>query len=229
MRRIPAAVVLAATLLLSACGAALGTLSEGARQTELAGALLTLDDVTAARSIPAGMTDVEPGRANLTDDEDQRGPCGAPVDPLPTVTTSESDSATRFDGAIAVFGTDDFLVVNVVLADTGGLAERRTTALIDDLQPDCEGYEKEETPFEEPQATRLVGAIDIGDLGDQRVAFQIRAVVGDEDPAFGVEAAIRSGDALTEVLILSSERVPDETVADLAASAAERLATLQSG
>ena len=153
-----------------------------------------------------------------TEDPDQRGPCGAPVDPLPLL-----------DGAIAVFGTDDFLVVNVVLAGTGDFAERRTTALIDDLDPDCEGYEKAETPFGEPQATRLVGAVDFDGPGDQRIAYQVRGVVGAEDPAFGVEAAVRSGDALTEVLILSTERVPDETIADLAAAAAGRLVAFQSG
>jgi hypothetical protein len=216
MRSIPAA--LAAALLLSACGASLGTLTEGERQAELEGALLTLDDVTAARSIPAGISEVDPSRANLTEDPDQRGPCGAPVDPLPVL-----------DGAIAVFGTDDFLVVNVVLADTGEFAERRTTALIDDLDPDCEGYEKEETPFGEAQATRLVGPVELGTLGDQRIAFQVRGVVGAEDPAFGVEAAVRSGDDLTEVLILSTERVPDETIADLATAAAGRLIAFQSG
>jgi hypothetical protein len=218
MRSIPAVAALAAALLLAACDASLGTLSEGARQDELQGALLTLEDVGAAGSIPAGISEVDPARANLAEDPDQRGPCGAPVDPLPLL-----------DGAIAVFGTDDFMVVSVVLADTGEFAERRITALIDDLEPDCEGYEKEETPFGEPQATRLVGAIEIGDLGDQRVAFQIRGVVGEEEPAFGVEAAIRSGDALAEVLILSTERVPDETVADLARAAADRLSSFLSG
>jgi hypothetical protein len=218
MRSIPAAAALAASLLLAACGASLGTLTEGARQAELQGALLTLEDVTAARSIPPGMSEVDPSRANLTEEPDQRGPCGAPVDPLPVL-----------DGAIAVFGTDDFLVVNVVLTETGGFAERRTSALIEDLRPGCEGFEKEETPFGEPQATRLLGPIELGGLGDQRVAYQVRGVVGAEDPGFGVEAAIRFEDDLVQVLILSTEQVADETVADLADAAAGRLAAFRSG
>ena len=218
MRRIPVAAALTAALLLAACDASLGTLTAGARQAELEGALLTLDDVLSAASIPTGITEVDPARANLTEDPDQRGPCGAPVDPLPLL-----------DGAIAVFGTDDFIVVNVVLTDTGGLAERRTAALIEDLRPDCDGYVKDETPFGKPQAVRLVGPVELGDLGDQRIAFQVEAVVEDEDPAFGVEVAIRSGDALTEVLVLATDRVLDETVADLADAAAARLAAFLSG
>ena len=78
---------------------------------------ITEADVLEAPEAPPGLESLSAPSADLTDDPDPRGPCGAPVDPLPLL-----------DGAIAFFGQDDIVIVNVVLADTGGLAERLAPA-----------------------------------------------------------------------------------------------------
>jgi hypothetical protein len=216
--RIPAALVIVTALVAAACSTAAGTLEAGARQEELAPALLTEDEVRSAAEAPPGLESIDPAKAGLSEDPDPRGPCGATVEPLPVL-----------DGAIAVFGQDDIVVVNVVLTETGGLAERLVTATAADLQPGCPAFTKEDTPFDEPQLTELVGSIDVGGLGDQAVAFQSIGLVGDNDPVYGVESLIRVGDALTAIVILSASRLPDGFVADLSAAAAARLLGLTAG
>lgn len=216
--RIAVVPVLAALLLVSACSNATGTLQEGARQEELAPALLTEDQVRGASAAPDGLESVAPERANLSDDPDPRGPCGAVVEALPVL-----------DGAVAVFGQDDIVVVNVVLVDTGGLAERLVGATIADLVAGCPAFTKEDTPFDEPQLTELIADIDLGGAGEQSVAFQARGTVGDNDPVYGVEALVRVGDDLTAIVILATEAVPEQFVQDLASAAAERLTAFRSG
>ena len=119
-------------VLAAACSAESGSLEEGARQEELATALLTEDDVRSAPEAPPDLEEVPPDRANLSEDSDPRGPCGAEVDALPVL-----------DGAIAVFGRDEIVVVNIVLTETGGLAERLITATAHDLVPGCPAFTKD--------------------------------------------------------------------------------------
>jgi hypothetical protein len=205
-------IALGLVLLLGACTPDSGTLEEGSRQEELAAALITEEDVRGAANAPAGLESVPPDRANLTQDPDPRGPCGASVEALPVL-----------DGAVAVFGRDDIVIVNIVLTGSGGLAERLVTATIEDLIPGCPAFTKEDTPFDEPQSTELLGEIDLGSIGDQAVAFQSTGTVGDNDPAFGVESLVRIGDDLSAIVILSSDRVDEGFAADLSRAAAARL------
>jgi hypothetical protein len=215
-RRILALVAVGA-LLVAACSPQAGTLDTGARQDELAPALLTEEEVRSAPQAPPDLEAVPPDRANLSEDTDPRGPCGAEVEALPIL-----------DGAVAVFGRDDVVVVHIVLADTGGLAERLVDATIADLAPGCAAFTKE-TPFENPQTTELIGEIALGDAGDESVAFQSIGVVGDAEAVYGVQSMVRIGDALSTIVMLSATRLPDEFVAALSRSAAERLAALPAG
>jgi hypothetical protein len=216
VRRILILLVLGAVV--AGCTPDSGTLEEGARQDELAPALLDEEAVRAAAGAPGGLEEVPPERANLSEDPDPRGPCGAEVDALPIL-----------DGALAVFGRDDIVIVNVVLTETDGLADRLVTATAEDLNPGCPSFTKEDTPFEEPQVTELLAAVDLGGVGDQAVAFRSTGTVGDNAPVYGVESLVRLGDDLTAIVILSSDPVAEEFVVDLTRAAATALEAYRRG
>ncbi len=214
-RRFPFALLIGVALLASACAAPSGTFEDGALQEQLGPALVTLDEVLAATGAPVGLEEIAPDRANLREESNPRGPCGAEIDPLPVL-----------DGAVAVFGQDDIVIVNVVLTATGGLAERLVSATAADLTPDCEPFEKEEAEFDAPQLTELTDVVDVSGLGDDGAAYMIKGTVGEADPAYGAQVLIRRGDDLSAIVILAAAPIDGAFVADLASAAAAGLVAL---
>ncbi len=185
-------------------------------QRQLRHMLLTLAEVQAVRSAPAGL--VEQPRSSLYEDPDPRLPCGrTPTYPL---TISADAAMVAFSTGS---GSDEVWVVNVVYGLSPGYAERHLAEVRADMRPGCQVFVSK-TPFFSHQTNQFRGEVPLPPLGDDRVATSANIWPFGGDQAFGMTARIRSGNNLATVSVVAAAPISPVFFIGLATAAAKKLA-----
>jgi hypothetical protein len=139
---------------------------------------------------------------------DPRGPCGAPVDPMPTGVAGRA-----FTGA-------DVTIVQLLHEDGAALAEY-AEVLADDLRPGCGPHES----FTNVGATQRVGepsAVDTAGIGDSSVGWTTEITVEEHTAHAGLVFVVLGGRA-TAIQVMSTDVVTADAMVALAQGAATRL------
>lgn len=192
--------LLAAILVVAACS--------GEARDELGNALLTAEDIRASGYAgPLAVGESGDFRPN----PDPRGPCGA-----------VGDAALDFsdaDAEVILEGTGFTLFHVVVESDS---ATQRVAAMRADAVEGCSAFVSQTNTGS--QLNEMVGLIDIGLVGEDRVAWRGSVRPSNSELRISVVASVvLLHDHMSAIAILGADDISDNSVAILSALAVERL------
>jgi len=182
-------------------------------QEELEEVLPTLSEVASTPGAPQGLVQQQVEDAELYENPDPRGPCGAEVYQPP-----------MDEGSLAVFATSSpptQVGVSVVKLEPH-LARQAVGDIREDIRPGCPPFESG-TPTG-VQRVEFVGEVDLSGIGDESAGAVARLDIGVDAPLEAAAALVREESILISVFVYSERPVSEEFVASLAELATGKVA-----
>lgn len=184
--------------------------TEGTAPADLKTKLLQPEDLQGIRGLPSDLRVVPVESANLFENPDPRGPCGAKVD--------QPDLSGGASLAFQARTATGFQMVGEVPEDQARAFLDATAA---DSRPGCPPWQSR-TDTGANQTGEFLGTVDLGLPADVATAANIHVTSAGSE-AYGTEIIVRSGGTLSVVVLLAGAPAPPSVTRDLAATAARRL------